>query len=107
MRQIKLIALLISTLLVAACESDNEHFCARYNYVFSQLLEDQQQLPSYIEMRQQLEQDLRNPKKKKEQVQFMLFILEEWQMGILPKGESPQDFCLRTQRWKAYPYTSD
>lgn len=96
---------LMPLFLLAACESDNEHFCARYNYVYSQLLNDPQ-LPSYMEMRQQLEQNLQDPKKKKEQQQFMLFILEEWHSGMKPEAEEPRAFCLRAQRWTAYPYSN-
>lgn len=106
MRSINCLILLLLVVGLSACESDNEHFCARYNYVYSQLLDDEQ-LPSYMEMRMQLEQNLRDPKKKKEQAQFMLFILEEWHMGIKPDGESPQAFCMRAERWAAYPYGKD
>lgn len=94
---------LLAVLLMAGCESDNEHFCARYHYVFNQLLQEQE-LPSYAEMRAQLLQDMKNPKKKKEQAQFMLFVLEDWNNGIRPEGEEPRDFCMRTQRWTAYVY---
>lgn len=89
-------------LLLGGCESDNEHFCARYAYVYNQLQDES--LPSYAEMRARLFQDLKNPDKKKEQVQFMLFILEEWNNGIKPEGEDPREFCMRTQRWSGYPY---
>lgn len=95
--------LLIGMLAISlgACESDNEHFCARYQYVYKQLL-NEHDLPSYAEMRQQLLQDSRDPKKNIDQAQFMLFVLEDWHTGMRPEDESPRDFCMRLLRWKAY-----
>ena len=88
-------------LALVACESDNEHFCARYHYVYSQLL-DEKELPSYVEMRQQLILESRDPKKNQDQARFMLFVLEDWHLEIKPDGESPREFCMRFQRWNAY-----
>ena len=93
--------LLAASLLLVACESDNEHFCARYQYVYNQLLEDD--LPSYGEMKSQLMENLANPKKDKEQARFMLFVLEDWYSEIKPEGEDSRAFCLRIQRWQGYP----
>lgn len=90
--------LLISTL---ACTPDNEHFCARYQYVYQQLQEDG--LPSYSEMKQQLKADLNKPGKDKDQSRFMLFVLQDWYAEFKPEGESARDFCMRMQRWQAYP----
>lgn len=94
--------LAVVTLALVACESDNEHFCARYQYVFKQLLE-QEDLPSYAEMRAQLLRDMKDPKKKKEQAQFMLFVLDDWNNGLLPEGQEPREMCMQLQRWTAYP----
>ncbi len=93
--------LLIVVLLLAACESDNEHFCARYQYVYNQLLEDD--LPTYSDMKSQLMENLANPKKDKEQARFMLFVLEDWYSEIKPATEDTREFCMRIQRWQAYP----
>lgn len=102
--RIKRLFPLLAALALVGCESDNEHFCARYHYVFSQLLEQGAELPPYAEMRAQLLKDMKNPKKKKEQAEFMLFVLEDWNYGLLPEGEEPRAFCMRTQRWSAYPH---
>jgi hypothetical protein len=90
--------LLICTL---ACTPENEHFCARYQYVYQQLLEDG--LPSYGEMKQQLMAELNKPDKDKDQSRFMLFVLEDWHAELKPEQEPARDFCMRLQRWKAYP----
>lgn len=95
--------LAITILAMVGCESDNEHFCARYQYLFRQLL-DQKDLPSYAEMRAQLLRDMKNPNKKTEQAQFMLFVLEDWNNGLLAEGQQPRELCMQLQRWTAYPY---
>lgn len=92
--------LLVPLLLLAACESDNEHFCARYQYVYNQLLEDD--IPPYGEMKQQLVINLSDPKKDEQQAKFMLFVLEDWYSEFKPEHESPQAFCLRIKRWEQY-----
>ena len=101
-----LLALTLVVALLSACESDNEHFCARYNYVYNQLL-NEKDLPSYMEMRQQLEMNMKDPKKKKEQAQFMLFVLDDWHNGIKPDGEAPREFCMRVQRWRGYRFDAE
>ena len=95
-----LLLLLLSTLILA-CESDNEHFCARYRYVYDQLMADD--VPPYGEMKQQLIDNLSNPKKEKEQARFMLFVLEDWYSGFKPEHEATQAFCMRIKRWEHYP----
>ncbi len=90
---------LISLLLVG-CESKNEHFCARYQYVYDQLLEND--VPDYGEMKSALHETLDNPKKDKDQATFMLFVLEDWRSGIKPQHETSRVFCLRIQRWQQY-----
>ncbi|WP_339339592.1 hypothetical protein [uncultured Oceanicoccus sp.] len=92
--------LLLAIALMAACESDNEHFCARYQYVYNQLLEDD--LPSYTDMKSQLLNNLANPQKNTQQARFMLFVLEDWHSGIKPVQEDPREFCIRIKRWQAY-----
>ncbi len=87
-------------LLMVGCESDNEHFCARYQYVYDQLLEDD--IPPYGEMKEQLMANLVDPKKDEQQAKFMLFVLEDWYSEFKPEHESSQDFCLRIKRWQQY-----
>jgi hypothetical protein len=97
---IRAISLLVLATAMTACESDDEHFCARYQYVYNQLLEDE--LPTYGEMKQQLMANLIDPKKDKDQAKFMLFVLEDWHSEIKPEGELTQDFCMRVKRWQYY-----
>ncbi len=94
------IATILSAVLLMSCESDNEHFCARYQYLYNQLLVEK--LPSYGEMKQSLQDTLANPKKDKDQARFMLFVLEDWYSGMKPEGEPARDFCLRMKRWQGY-----
>jgi len=90
---------LISLLL--SCQSDNEHFCARYQYVYEQLLEED--LPPYGEMKQQLLEKIARSKGDGQQSKFMLFVLEDWYSEFKPQGEDPRAFCLRIKRWQHYP----
>ncbi|MEH6559324.1 MAG: hypothetical protein V7708_16125 [Oceanicoccus sp.] len=90
----------LALLLLVGCESKNEHFCARYQYVYDQLLEDD--VPSYGEMKAALYETLDNPKKDNDQAKFMLFVLEDWRSEIKPQNESSQAFCLRIKRWQQY-----
>lgn len=94
------IALLVSLQLLAACESDNEHFCARYQYVYEQLLEDD--VPPYQEMRQQLLANRDNPNKDQAQARFMLFVLEDWRAELKLPQESAKEFCMRVKRWQFF-----
>jgi hypothetical protein len=93
--------ILFFSVIVAGCESDNENFCARYQYVYKQLLADD--LPDYSEMKQQLMINLVDPKKDEQQAKFMLFVLEDWYSDLKPIDEPVVDFCLRIKRWQAYP----
>ena len=86
--------------MLSACQSDNEHFCARYSYLYNQLLEPG--VPPYADMKRQLQDELSNTQKDQAQAKFMLFVLEDWYSEIKPDGETPQDFCLRIKRWQAY-----
>lgn len=92
---------LLMALVVAACTDENEHFCARYQYVYDQLLEPGN--PSYGEMKQQLQENLSNPKKESQQARFMLFVLADWRSELVPAHESSGDFCQRIKRWQSYP----
>ncbi|MEE8058915.1 MAG: hypothetical protein V3T17_13935 [Pseudomonadales bacterium] len=96
----RLAFLLSLPILLLACESDNEHFCARYQYVYEQLLVDD--VPPYDEMKLTLVDNLSNPKKDKGQAKFMLFVLEDWYSGFKPEHEPAQDFCMRIKRWQHY-----
>lgn len=99
---LRLISIIVlSSVLLAGCESDNENFCARYQYVYKQLLDDD--LPPYGEMKQQLVINLADPKKDQQQARFMLFVLEDWYSDLKPVQEPARDFCLRIKRWQGYP----
>lgn len=86
---------------LAACESDNEHFCARYQYVYNQLLEEPD-LPSYNDMKQQLLSDLSKASQDDGKAKFMLFVLDDWHSEIKPEHEDSRSFCMRIKRWKYY-----
>lgn len=97
------LAALMLMLLVVACESDNDHFCVRYQYVYNQLLDESEDLPPYGEMKQQLLENMADPKKEYEQARFMLFVLDDWYFEMIPVQEPSRDFCIRMQRWQGYP----
>lgn len=87
-------------LIASACESENEHFCARYQYVYDQL--QAEDLPNYSEMKERLLADMDDSKKKREQAKFMLFVLEDWRSGLRQEQESSRDLCMRIKRWQHY-----
>jgi len=86
-------------MLVAACTTDNEHFCARYDYVYSQL--NDPELPSYSEMKQQLQLEIEKDPAD-EQKKFMLFVLEDFYIEIKPAHLDAREFCLNSRRWSNY-----
>jgi hypothetical protein len=96
----KRVFFLVLLSLLLSCESDNEHFCARYHYVYDQLL--QEDLPPYGEMKQQLLEKIARSKSGDQQSTFMLFVLEDWYLEFKPQGEPSKAFCLRIKRWQHY-----
>jgi uncharacterized lipoprotein NlpE involved in copper resistance len=95
-----LVTLLAVVLWLSGCASDNEHFCMRYEYLYEQLSDPD--VPPYDEIRLQLLMDLNDPKKDHNHAKMMLFVLEEYQLGIKPEDEPAQAYCVRRQRWQAY-----
>ncbi len=86
--------------LLAACTSDNEHFCVRYKYVYDQL--DEPGIAPYSEIEVMLRKELKDPSKDHNYTRIMLFVLDEHRTGIKPEYEDAKDYCMRRQRWKAY-----
>ena len=99
MNRLKAIVI-ICVIFLSACESDNEHFCARYEYVYNQL--NDPELPSYNEMKQQLQKEIDERAGDNDQQKFMLFVLEDFHIEIKPQHLTPQVFCLESQRWQYY-----
>jgi len=95
----KHIGLLISLmLLLQACESDNDHFCAKYSFYYSELTQPDI-LPRQA-IRQQLEKELIQHDSDK--TKMMLFVLDELDADVKRNSESSQAYCLRRQRWHVY-----
>lgn len=90
----------ISISALMACESDNEHFCSRYEYVYDQL--NDPELPSYNDMKQQLQKEIDERPGDNDQQKFMLFVLEDFNIEIKPQHLKPREFCMQSQRWKYY-----
>ena len=97
---IKIVFTVVLLSLLLSCESDNSHFCARYQYVYGQLLE--KDLPPYGEMKYQLLEKIAKSKNGDQQSKFMLFVLEDWYSEFKPQGEPAKDFCMRIKRWQYY-----
>ncbi|WP_019530242.1 hypothetical protein [Dasania marina] len=89
-----------SLLIIAGCSPDNEHFCARYEYVYAQL--NDPELPSYGEMKQALQIEISQKPDDNDQQRFMLFVLEEYHLGIKQGHQTPREFCMATERWQYY-----
>lgn len=96
----KIIIAITLVLIISGCASDNEHFCARYEYVYSQLSDPD--LPGYNELKQQLQLEISKNKDDSEHEKFMLFVLEDHRSEIKPAHQSPKEFCVSSKRWTYY-----
>lgn len=93
-----LIALtLIAVALLGACQSDNEHFCTRYQYLYQQL--DDEQLLPYGELKAVLLKDIAKSADQDKRAKMMLMALEDHYAQLVQANESAKDYCMRTQRW--------
>ena len=92
--------LLTAVFLVTACTSDNEHFCVRYEYVYLQL--NDPELPSYNELKYDLETIIAKAKDDSDHEKLMLFVLNDFHYGIKPDHEDPKSFWMRKERWNSY-----
>jgi len=84
--------------LLQGCESDNDHFCAKYSFYYGELTQPGI-LPRQA-IRQQLEKKLSLHGSDK--TKMMLFVLNELDADVKRESEPAQEYCLRRQRWKAY-----
>jgi hypothetical protein len=89
---------LIVLVLLSSCTDDNEHFCAKYSYLYEQL--DEPGLPSYGEMKEKLVDEI--TRKNSDHSKMMLFVLEDHHLGLKQGHETAQEYCLRMQRWQFY-----
>lgn len=87
-------------LAIVACESENEHFCAKYSYYYRELT--QPGLIPYKDIGEQLQAELVNPEKDSDRAKIRLFVLNDIVSDIKPKEESAQDFCMRRKLWERY-----
>lgn len=94
------IILFVMVMLLGGCSSDNEHFCARYQYVYKQL--NDASLPSYNELKERLISDINKKKDDNDNEKFMLFVLEDFHSGIKPQDLEVKQWCLEAERWKKY-----
>lgn len=90
--------LLFVCVLLAGCESANDHFCAKYSYYYTELT--QPDILPRTEIRRQLQAEI--DKKPSDKTRMMLFVLDEIDAGVKPESETAQDYCLRRQRWQAF-----
>ena len=94
------IGCVITGLLIAACESENDHFCAKYSY-YSKELARPGNLP-YRDIKTQLRASLNDDSKDHDQTRIALFVLEDIESDIKGADESAVAFCKRRKRWERY-----
>lgn len=86
-------------LVLLGCESENEHFCAKYQYFYRELT-----APGILplrDLREQLEKDFaKSP--DSDRTKMALFVLDDIEADIKPKAEEPREYCMRRQRWTRY-----
>lgn len=92
--------LALTMLLLSACASDNEIFCVKYEDLYDEL--EGGDTPDYAEIKEYLLVDLANPEKDHDEANFMLFVLEDFNVRRKPANESANEYCLRVKRWKHY-----
>lgn len=94
----KILAALIIVLILIGCESDNDHFCAKYSYYYTELT--QPDILPLFEIRKQLTAELE--KKPSDKTRMMLFVLNEIEVEVKPDSETAQAYCQRRARWNAF-----
>ena len=94
------LSLITMFVIVSGCTSENEHFCARYQYVYDQLIDPD--LPSYGEMKQQLQLEISQQPDDRDQQRFMLYVLEDFHIEIKPQHLTAREFCMDSKRWEHY-----
>lgn len=94
----KILAALIIVLILIGCESDNDHFCAKYSYYYTELT--QPDILPLFEIRKQLTAELE--KKPSDKTRMMLFVLNEIEAEVKPDSETAQVYCQRRARWNAF-----
>ncbi|BFM16444.1 hypothetical protein R50073_26270 [Maricurvus nonylphenolicus] len=96
---LRVTALMVLGLMLVGCESENEHFCAKYQYYYRELT-----APGILpirDLREQLEKDLaKSP--DSDPTKMALFVLNDIEADIKPEAEEPRDYCMRRQRWTRY-----
>lgn len=93
------VALLVGIIL-AGCESENEHFCAKYSYFYKELT-----APGILpiaELRSQLEKERAGQGSDRERANMALFVLDDIERALKPIKETPKDYCIRRKRWERY-----
>lgn len=90
----------LMALALAGCADPNEHFCAKYQFFYDELTRPD--VMPLILIREQLEDDLNNPKADFEKVTMALFVLTDIEDKRMRHNETPTEFCFRTERWSLY-----
>ena len=101
MSRVKLtVGYVITALLITACESENDHFCAKYSYYAKELTRPGN-LP-FRDIKAQLRSALEDEGKDHDQTRIALFVLEDIENDIKAADESAIAFCKRRKRWEHY-----
>ncbi len=90
----------LSALLLTACESENDHFCAKYSYYHKELTRPGN-LP-YRDIKAQLRATLADEDKDHDQTRIALFVLEDIENEVKGDDEPAIEFCKRRKRWERY-----
>lgn len=94
----KMKATLLFLTLMCSCSSENEHFCTRYQYLYTQL--DNKDLLPYTELKSLLLKEIQKNDKPNKKSKMMLLALEDHHIEIIPEGVSSKEFCMSNKRWE-------
>jgi hypothetical protein len=86
--------------LLQACASDNDHFCAKYSYYHDELTKPG--ILPYRDIREQLRRELEDENRDPDKSRIALFVLNDIESEVIPEGEDPQQYCLRRNLWQRY-----
>lgn len=96
---------LASVLMLAGCSDPNEHFCAKYQFYHDNLTAPDS-MP-LIQIREQLQHDLKDPRADWDKTAMALFVLGDIEQKRQRTNETPTEFCFRTERWALFRSSKD
>lgn len=94
------VAFALIAVMMVACQSDNDHFCAKYSYYYRELTKPG--IMPLTDIERQLMDELRSGDKDPDKTKMALFVLRDVADQMKPSGEEAQDYCQRLKLWQRF-----